>query len=447
MKIFIYFILMALYFQACGQITYEDNENNNNSILPSSVDNENNNTSVLSSSTTNDRDNISLEPSTTPESMIEMEWKKSYKRIFREYTVIDKKGYLYSLYRVDQPHRAIISKVDLNGTIIWEKTITLNQKLQASYIYNGEMKLDAEGNIYLVGSGSHTVNNTGFSNRDYFQKSFVMKFSPLGDKLWEYINDSKIRTYGEALSIDAMGNVYFVGRDENQKLSLIKLDKYGNKVMNKFYDSVSYNNFGIPDIILSNNSLYLLMTKKISKKKIMYIVKTSLTGTKEWAKAYVVGNTEYLDHIGFLEDSFENIIIVSNTYDSKHKWLPNISLLKINKNGSKIWEYTYGTEKSDKIRSIAIDKRDNIFITGYTSGAFNGYENDKRLDIFLSKISSQGDILKTEQIKTFSLGGNVVGGRFIGFDNKQNLFLAGYGVLGSDMSKSSFLIKYKSQID
>ena len=423
MKKIILFIASVLIFHGCGEVNYgEDN---------SSINYESNS---ISNQVTN------------PETMVSMEWKKSYRRIFRKYTVMDSNDNFYSLHLEDQPHRAIINKMDANGNFIWQKTIEFNTKLDTTYIYNGEMKIDKSGNIYLVGSGHNKVDKITSTN-DLFQNAFVMKISSSGDKIWEYIENSTIRTYGEALSVDKSGNVYFVGRDENSKLSLIKLNKNGKKVFKKSYNSVSYTTMGKVDIILSDNNIYLLTKMSVSKKKPLYVIKTSLDGVQEWAKSYKIQEDEYLlDTVGFEEDSNGDIIIVSNkTKLVNNSILYDINLFKINQNGSKLWEKTYGTDKVDKVRFIKLDNNNNIFLTGYTQGAFNGFENQEAtLDIFLSKVSPEGDVLKTDQIKTFGLRGmNVAGGKFIGFNKQNNLFISGDGNIDDNSSTSSFLIKYK----
>lgn len=423
MKKIILFIVSVLIFHGCGEVNYgEDN---------SSINYESNS---ISNQVTN------------PETMVSMEWKKSYRRIFRKYTIMDSNDNFYSLHLEDQPHRAIINKMDANGNFIWQKTIEFNTKLDTTYIYNGEMKIDKSGNIYLVGSGHNKVDKITSTN-DLFQNAFVMKISSSGDKIWEYIENSTIRTYGEALSVDKSGNVYFVGRDENSKLSLIKLNKNGKKVFKKSYNSVSYTTMGKVDIILSDNNIYLLTKMSVSKKKPLYVIKTSLDGVQEWAKSYKIQEDEYLlDTVGFEEDSNGDIIIVSNkTKLVNNSILYDINLFKINQNGSKLWEKTYGTDKVDKVRFIKLDNNNNIFLTGYTQGAFNGFENQEAtLDIFLSKVSPEGDVLKTDQIKTFGLRGmNVAGGKFIGFNKQNNLFISGDGNIDDNSSTSSFLIKYK----
>ncbi len=424
--------IVTLFFNGCGEITYGDD----NTTLPNNQD----------GYTRSGASNLPLAQSNNPETMNSIEWKKSYSRIFREYTVMDSAGNFYSLYRVDIPHRAIISKLNPNGELVWEKSIYLNENLQASYVYNGEMKIDKDGNIYLVGSGHDKVDNLTSTN-DLFQHAFVMKISPSGDKIWEYIENSIIRTYGEALSIDRNGNVYFIGRDENSKLSLIKLNKDGEKVFKKSYDSVSYNTMGKVDIILSKNNIYLLTKKSILKKKPLYIIKTSLNGIEKWSKSYKIQEDAYLlDTVGFEEDSNGDIILVSNkTKFVNNSMLYDINLLKINQYGTKLWEHTYGTDKVDKVRFVKLDNNNNIFVTGYTQGAFNGFENDEAtLDTFLSKISPEGDVLKTDQIKTFGLSGmNVAGARFIGFNKNNNLFISGWGNIDNNRTTSSFLIKYK----
>ena len=439
MKQFILFILIALSFVACGEMEQGKSEPSNNS----------NATSDSSQSSSDESD--AVVESANVETMKEIEWKKSFKRTFREYTVIDSEDNFYSLHREDLPHRAIITKVDKNGVVLWKKTVEFNAQLDWTYSYPGELKIDKNNNLYLVGSGNEPVKNLeNFSQNDLIIKSFVIKYSSEGNQLWEYIENSNIKTYGEALSIDKNGNVYFVGRDEQKKLSLIKLDSNGKKVMQKFYDSFAYSNVGKVDIIHSKKTenIYLLTQIKKSKKYNLSILKLKLNGTQLWNKSYKISDNSYsTELVGFEEDSNRNVIAVINRkLDTKsNQPMYDIKVFKINSNGSKLWENDYGTVQSDRARFMTLDKQDNIFVTGYTKGAFDGFENsEQKLDTFLSKLSPEGDILKTDQINTFGPNGyNVAGGQFIGFDSENHLFLTANGIIGSDYTYSSFLVKYK----
>ena len=442
MKNFILFLSITLFFQACGEI--EDGSSNTTSPPSSSSNSEevenNNNEEVTPPST--------LTQTLNPETMSRIEWKHSYQRTFRKYTVIDSDDNFYSLHLEDLPHRAVITKVDPEGSVIWKKSVKFNSKINLSYIYHGELKIDKKNNLYLVGSGHKRVDNQAPNN--YFSKAFVIKFSSSGEKIWEHIEVSSIKTYGEALVIDHNENVYFIGRDEQKNLSLIKLNKSGKKIMQKSYNSYPYDFLGKVDIILSKDkeSIYLLTYKNVLNLNDLSIIKTSLDGTEIWSKSYeTVAKFTLVNIVAFQEDNNGDIVVALNQRieNQDNNMLFDIKLFKINSNGFKLWEALYGTDESDRVHYFTLDKKNNIFITGYTKGAFDGFENyTRRFDIFLSKISPEGDLLKTDQIKTFGVqASNPAGGNFIGFNKKNNLFLAGDRAISQDLLSSSFLIKYQ----
>jgi len=421
MKQFILFILIALSFVACGEIEQGKSEPSNNS-------NANSASSQSSSS----------ESESVVETMKEIAWTKSYKRTFRKYTVLDSEDNFYSLYLGDERDSAVITKIDNTGIILWTKNIKFNTQLNGIYLCPGELKIDKDNNLYLVGSGYASIKNnldTAVFN------SFVIKYSSEAKQLWEYIENSTIQTHGESLSVDKNGNVYFVGRDEEKKLSLTKLNKNGKKVMQKHYNAFPYNSVGKVDIVLSKKteSIYLLTQVESSKKFNLSILKLQLDGTQLWSKSYnILDNPYSIILVGLEEDSTGNVIAVVNR-------ALDIKVLKINSNGSRLWEHDYGTVDPDRAHFMTLDKQDNIFVTGYTTGAFDGFEsNEYKSDTFLSKLSPEGDMLKTDQINTFGTNAyNVAGGQFIGFDSKNNLFLTAYGIIGSDFTYDSFLVKYK----
>ena len=92
------------------------------------------------------------------------------------------------------------------------------------------------------------------------------------------------------------------------------------------------------------------------------------------------------------------------------------------------------------VGSPCIEKSEalNILNTAYEAGVNFFDSSDKYGDAFISKLSSQGDVLKTEQFPAR----HESDGKFLGFDKDNHLFFGGYGELEAKKGYS-FLIKYK----
>ena len=65
----------------------------------------------------------------------------------------------------------------------------------------------------------------------------------------------------------------------------------------------------------------------------------------------------------------------------------DITLIKYSNGGDKRYTLLSGSSNDDKANAIAIDKNDNIYLTGYVEGNIDGqyYNGDKHGDIFIMK--------------------------------------------------------------
>jgi len=78
----------------------------------------------------------------------------------------------------------------------------------------------------------------------------------------------------------------------------------------------------------------------------------------------------------------------------------DIFVVKLAPNGDPIWTMQFGTAEQDWGRAVAVDADNNVFVTGATSGGLNGQSYNGGIDIFVAKLSPQGN-----EIWTRLLGG------------------------------------------
>jgi len=76
----------------------------------------------------------------------------------------------------------------------------------------------------------------------------------------------------------------------------------------------------------------------------------------------------------------------------------DIVVTKIDANGTQAWTTTYGTNDQDIVNAISIDAAHNVYVSGNTNAAFDGFTNLGDHDIFISKLSSSGQNLWTKQL-------------------------------------------------
>jgi hypothetical protein len=111
----------------------------------------------------------------------------------------------------------------------------------------------------------------------------------------------------------------------------------------------------------------------------------------------------------------------------------------------KLWTKTLGTSLNDTSKGVAIDSNNNVYITGYTRGILDGNTNEGLDDAFLTKYDSNGTIIWTKTLGSDNYDYN----QALAIDSNNNVYITGYtqgnfdGILtqgGSD----AFLTKYDS---
>jgi len=75
-------------------------------------------------------------------------------------------------------------------------------------------------------------------------------------------------------------------------------------------------------------------------------------------------------------------------------------LLKIDAAGAPVWTCQWGTAATEGGSAVAADAEGSLYVTGSTTGSFDGSANAGSLDIFVSKIDRAGNLVWTKQFGT-----------------------------------------------
>lgn len=121
----------------------------------------------------------------------------------------------------------------------------------------------------------------------------------------------------------------------------------------------------------------------------IFLTKWSADGTKQWTKQW--GTSKGAVGAAIAIDSNENIYVTGWTgtggaFDGNtNAGSFDIFLSKLSNDGTKQWTEQWGTSGSDLGLSVAIAGNDNIYVTGYATGALDGNTYAGNTDIFLTK--------------------------------------------------------------
>ena len=287
-------------------------------------------------------------------------------------------------------HDTFIMKLDVNGNLVWAKSIGGNDN-DIGY----SIQPDAMGNLYVSGSyavtvdfdpGSGTSNLTSNGGYDVY----VMKLDASGNLIWAKSVGGTNNEFSTAIATDGAGNIFVSG----------------------YYGSVADFDPGVDTFNLNTNG-----------NKDIFILKLTANGNFAWAQG--IGGTADDFAYDLVKDNFDNIFCVGafkNTVDfDPGTGTNNVTstgnydafILKLDTAGNFAWVTNTGGIAIDYAYGIAVDDSHNVFTTGYFgdvadfdhgSGTSNltsqGYS-----DIFVHKLSRSNvgvrDVTIRENIQLF----------------------------------------------
>jgi hypothetical protein len=111
--------------------------------------------------------------------------------------------------------------------------------------------------------------------------------------------------------------------------------------------------------------------------------------------------------MGLAIDNNSNIIVTGYTFgaigtavNAGNLGSSDVFLFKFNPDGTILWSKQTGTDANDVGTGVAEDGYGNLYVTGYTSGAWAGHTNAGGDDLLLLKFDAAGNLLWTKQSGT-----------------------------------------------
>lgn len=290
---------------------------------------------------------------------------------------------------------AFIAKISSSGSMLWIRQLTTPLDNKALGV-----AVDSIGNSYITG---YFYNAFDGSPPSALPHAFAAKFDSLGQQLWFQQFGTTGTDIPHAIAVDAQGNIFVAG------------DTTGS--------FAGFTNLGYYDVFLA---------------------KLDSTGVPTWIKQ--IGSDSPDSQSGLVLDLAGNAYITGTTNGSFNQnatiGYEDLFIVKYNTSGNNVWSRQYGTSYVDHSTTIALDTTGNIYIGGDTVGNFNGGSLPENGDIFIMKLTPDGQKLWTQQIGTS--GFETCSGIAV---NGSKLFLAGH-TSGSFTSAANsgaediFLLRY-----
>ncbi|WP_448534882.1 hypothetical protein [Pseudothermotoga sp.] len=269
---------------------------------------------------------------------------------------------------------AYIVKLDANGNKLWEKTfggkfddgaVSIQQTSDAGYIVAGYTQ------------------SFGAGGQDFY----VLRLDSNGNVVWE-------RTYGGNDSDRA----YFIVQTQDGYLLVgwtksfgsggmdalvLKIDANGNKLWEKTFGGTNDDLIG--QIVFTHDGGYVLVgwTKSFGTGgSDVYIVKLDRDGSRQWERTYG-GDRD--DQAWSVQQTNDGGYIVAGWTKSFGTSMDGY-VLKLDMNGNKVWEKTFGGNKDDLFYSVEQTKDGGYVFAGWTQSFGAG-----QTDVYIIKTDAEGN--------------------------------------------------------
>lgn len=287
--------------------------------------------------------------------------------------------------------------------------------------------VDSLGNAYFIG----TDYAAGYGS----SKLYLAKFNSAGALQWQKTLGSANSDEGTAVAIDASGYVYVVGSTNAPGptyLLLAKYDSAGTLQWQKRIGGPSNGTQGRGVTVDSSGNVYACgISYDASYNTILYVFKYDASGNLTWQRQLPNASGSN-SASGICVDGSGNVYVCGDTYGA----LPTILLVKYNSSGTLQWQYSIAP--SNKItygRGVAVDSSGNIYITGFsevTSGTYS-------YQFITMKLNSTGAI---QWQRTLNSSTNNEQSNSVAVDSSGNTYIAGYSDFGG--INKAYVVKYDS---
>jgi gliding motility-associated-like protein len=303
---------------------------------------------------------------------------------------------------------AFLAKFDSNGVRLWGTYFGgMDEDWATSITY-------ADSNIYVAGG---TKSTNGIATPGSFKDTlsgeidpYIAKFDLNGFRQWATYYGGESLDWANAITHDKTGNIVFSGYTESflgiatsgthqdtlaQQFPgggldafIAKFDKNGQRIWGSYYGGTMYeesfgiacdkqNNIFITGATQSENGISTSGAVQDSFKgnHDAFVAKFSPVGSLLWGTYLGGSDYDYGYDVGI--DIIEDVYVVGCTGSSSFPTTANVHqpvyngdydafLIKFDNAGTLVWSTFYGGSKSDIAFNVAIDKNNNVYLTGGT---------------------------------------------------------------------------------
>ncbi len=301
--------------------------------------------------------------------------------------------------------------------------------------------LDDSGNVYI----------TGYTARTSFIEDFItIKYNTNGVEQWKsFYNGPSSNSSDIAIDLacDNLKNIYVVGQSYGSSRNdflIIKYKPNGDSLFSRRYNE-AVNNDDIPKAMILDDSANIYVTGFTdyvgNNNSDFLTVKYDSSGSFRWSKKYNNSFNNFDAGFSIARGMSGNIYV--SGYSTRMGTNTDYALIKYSRGGLEKWVSFYNGPPGngqDRANAMAIDKNENIYLTGYSWSTSIG--ND--LDFATVKFDSSGT---QKWVKRYDGPGVVNDQAYaIALDNSGNVFVTGSSK-GISSHQDYATIKYSQQLE
>jgi len=330
----------------------------------------------------------------------------------------------------------LIAKYDTQGRLVWGKRFGGTTTTDAPHA----IETDAQNNIVVGGycgnpnlqNATVNFNPSGTSTQQTYggYDGFVAKYTAEGNYLWSFILGRVGSTAEERIwdiAIDRAGDIYVTGA---------------------FTGSVNFNPLGSsPNNKQVNTGVGLFLSKYNSNGVNLWTEVYETEDTSVFFEAYTAVDTDSNDNVFFAGNFRSKGLNIggSPSVNLSAVGQTDMFLLKYSSMGVLQWGKSFGSAQQDIVSpgALRIDRSGNAYFTGRISGAVNFATNStptlvSGASLFVTGFDTNGNLIRAWGM-TSNAGD---GGHRIGFDDQNNLYVAGWinGTVDFDPTAGTFSV-------
>jgi putative intracellular protease/amidase len=317
----------------------------------------------------------------------EMEWFRTYGGAGAEYgnaCLCLPDGYLVAGYTASMGSGSkdvCVIKLDKKGKEIWFRTFG-----GSSWDVGTALCESGDGDFYVCGY----THSFGKGEEDVY----LIKIDINGNELWSKtfggdrldMANSISRTKDGGLLIGATSGSF----SNNTDFYLIRTDSSGNEIWSKTYaaEGTRGHAFDWCNAMVGTRDGGAILTGYSDCQDVMdiHVVKTDSEGNEIWSKT--LGNKPFYDFGNAVMEMTDGSCIIAGTtksiVDTKDIYNNDVYLLRLDSEGSVLWEKSFGGTDSDWASSVSLAEDGDVVIAGHTNSSGNGF-----FDLLFAKIRNQ----------------------------------------------------------